>query len=197
MRRSASMSGASVVLELLPKSIECTPSSVIKALVRAGSGDAVGADCVSLADLDLVNGDVSVSLRPIASHIDAGLSGTGAASYAADLAAGRFPQVLGHILADIAAARETTPEQIYTAALCLATLVHNAEAFALISVLDGGACDHPAILALRGYLAFQCRQEELGRKLLARSALLSRSNPAHRPVLHFTQHVLLAHQFGA
>jgi hypothetical protein len=106
------------------------------------------------------------------------------------------PETLEWLMGLLIAREEADARLLYRIALCLATRTRSVEAHAVLSVIDQGRSQAPALLALRGYLALQNGQVEAGRRALAKAALASRGSPSTRSILHFTQHVLLVHQFN-
>lgn len=199
MGRSSTLNGASVALELLPRQIDCPPESARPITVTpqpcilpAGAEQGRAA----LAALHLASGPETVPLGPAAAHAD--LSATPlSGDCITDLMANRLPQALGCLLCTMAQSAIVPPALVYQSALALASLTRTAEAAALLALVEPQGNPHPAILALRGYLAFQTGDSDAGRKALARAALGARGTPALRGILQFTQHVLLTQQFGA
>lgn len=201
MQRPSLVSGTSVALELLPKLLATPPTGcpVVEVLGRTAPPADITAARAAFGRMTLSCGEQAVPLAGIAALADLSAPFTapqGPEPGVADLAAGRVPEALGHLLFALFRADRADPSTLYSMALCLAALNHGAEAYRLITLLDGSDDPGPVLLALRGYLAFQNGEADLGRKALARAALAARGVPEYRPILHFTQHVLLVQQFG-
>ncbi|MEZ5753391.1 MAG: hypothetical protein R3D90_01060 [Paracoccaceae bacterium] len=113
-----------------------------------------------------------------------------------DFASGDLRVTLGRMIAALIARQGADRRALYRLSLVLALLTRNREAHAILQLLDVRSMDHPAFFALRGYLALQMGEVDPGRRFLASAALASRGSPANRSILHFTQHVLLVHQFN-
>lgn len=199
MQQPVISSGTNVALELLPRSLSCDGCDCRPILVH-GLGTPptdITEARAALAQMILASGDISVPLAPIAALAD--LSGPlrpATATDEADLAAGRVPEALGSLLLRLFGVATVDLQTIYGIALCLAALNRSAEAYRLLSLAECSTEPAPTLLALRGYLAFQNGEADVGRKSLARAALAARGVPGNRQILHFTQHVLLVQQFG-
>lgn len=201
MGRSATLSGASVALDLLPKefSSQQPEAGQIRVLGPAKAVTSAEAALAALSRMQLDSPLGGVALGPIAAFADltTPFSVPGkAGSDVADMAAGRLAEALGRQLCALIGQDSATSCQIYRIALCLAGLNRSAEAYSVLSLDDSDTAAHPTVLALRGYLSFQVGEAEMGRRALARAALAARGTPSMRGILHFTQHVLLVQQFG-
>ncbi len=204
MERSGTLSGANVALELLPREITCDSPSERSIAVQGSTGRPADAQAAlaTLSGMALSRGPLSVALGPVAALADlsapfvAPACPSATAPGKADLAAGRLPEALGHFLMALTTLSSIDGSLVYAMALCLAGMTRSAEAYRLLSLVDCEGAASPTLLALRGYLAFQNGEADVGRKLLARAALASRGVPQNRSILHFTQHVLLVQQFG-
>lgn len=201
MGRSATLSGASVALDLLPKEFSSPQPDTGQITVHGPAQAATSAEgaLAALARMQLESPSGSVALGPIAAFADLttpfsvpGKAGTDLA----DMAAGRLAEALGRQLCAMIGHGSVTSCQIYRMALCLAGLNRSVEAHSVLSLAEFDTAAHPTVLALRGYLSFQVGEAEMGRRALARAALAARGTPSMRGILHFTQHVLLVQQFG-
>ncbi len=204
MGRTSQLNGASVALELLPRQIDGTamPALAITLTVPPLPQGAPPEQArAALAAAALASGALSLPLGPLATLATlpqaAGCPSLAAPAPQDELAAGRLPEALGALLmAMVTSADPIDPAALYQMALCLASLTRSAEADAVLALVQPTGKPHPAVLALRGYLAFQRGDGDAGRKALASAALSARGVPALRGILHFTQHVLLTQQFG-
>jgi hypothetical protein len=200
MGRSGNLSGASVALDLLPKDFparQLEKSNIILhgPAIQASSVEAALA-AISVMEVESPSG--IVALGPLAAFADLTApfsASSGSDGDVADLAAGRLAEALGRQLCALIGQSTVETRQIYRMALALAGLNRSVEAHALMTLAEFEDT-HPSMLALRGYLSFQVGEAETGRRALARAALASRGDAKARPILHFTQHVLLVHQFG-
>lgn len=201
MRRSGQLSGATVALELLPREIgEAGQGPLVALLCEGPDMGAIRPDAGFAGPpsaLFLVAGENSLplsTLLPFAEMPPEGacLPATGED----DLASGNLRAALGNMIAALIASKGADLRALYRLSLVLAMLIRNREAHATLSLLDVRSMGHPAFLALRGYLALQTGEVDTGRRFLASAALASRGSPANRGILHFTQHVLLVHQFN-
>lgn len=208
MRRSGHLSGATVALELLPRRIEVEGQEPHLALLVPGSGlhdvpEAAGqaatgqAPDLRLEDLILVAGENSLPLATILPFAELPPEGVAAPPETdEDFTSGDHRAVLGRMIAALVAQGGADRKALYRLSLVLALLTRNREAHAALWLMDAQCMKHPALFALRGYLALQMGEVDQGRRFLASAALASRGSPAMRSVLHFTQHVLLVHQFN-
>lgn len=201
MGRSGYLSGASVALDLLPKDFSQSGPDREPISVQGSSQPATSPEMAlsALARMTLDTASARVALGPLAAFADiAAPFGSPAAQDGdlADLAAGRLPEALGRLLCGLIGCQTVASHKIYRMALCLAGLNRSAEAHSVLALVDDGTAAHPTVLALRGYLSFQVGEAEVGRRALARAALTARGKSDMRGILHFTQHVLLVHQFG-
>lgn len=200
MRRSGHLNGATVALELLPSEIDAGATVCLVAEIctsdRDATGGVTGAE-VQIADYCLKRNNVSLPLGSIASLAKLPSGPTDLAKPVEDeLASGNLAAALGKLLLALVERGGADAVTLYRISVVLARLARSREAFAILSLIEGPAIEHPAISALRGYLALQNGEVETGRRFLAKAALSTRGVPAHRNVLHFTQHVLLLHQFN-
>jgi hypothetical protein len=201
MGRSSNLSGASVALDLLPKDFFLSEPDREPISVHGPSAPATTPETAltALARMTLDTASAHVALGPLAAFADIAApfgTPTQADGDLADLAAGRLPEALGRQLCALIGCQTVGSHKIYRMSLCLAGLNRSAEAHSVLALLDDGAAAHPTVLALRGYLSFQVGEAEVGRRALARAALAARGKSDLRGILHFTQHVLLVHQFG-
>lgn len=201
MGRSGYLSGASVALDLLPKDFVPSAPDQEPISVRGSTDPATSPEMAltALAQMALDTTSAHVALGPLAAFADiaAPFSSPGPVDGdLADLAAGRLPEALGRQLCALIGCTTVASHKLYRISLCLAGLNRSAEAHSVLALVDDGAAAHPTVLALRGYLSFQVGEAEVGRRALARAALAARGKSDMRGILHFTQHVLLMHQFG-
>lgn len=201
MWRSGNLKGATVLLDLLPKTLgpDITPDTGVAVHCHVAVLPMAEADLRhALQAVTLVRDSHALPLGPLLAHADlaAALRVAPDRDCVADLVSGRVPAALAKVLMRLASAETAAPDCLYALALCLAGLNRNGEALTAIMLPDGASAAHPAVLSLYGYLALLAGQSDLGRRLLARGALVARNQPTWRPILHFAQHVLLVHQFG-
>lgn len=194
MGRSGHLSGATVALELLPKNPDM-PTDALHANLWNAPPTIDDALRTRFADAVLVAGTATLPLADIAAQASLPPN-LPEDAIDADIAAGHLPEAIGKILIALHDQGGAKAAHLYRLALCLAILNRNAESKATIALIDTDTERHPAILALKGYLAINGGEVEAGRSFLAKAALASRGVPSHRSILHFTQHVLLVHQFG-
>lgn len=194
MGRSVSASGAIAALDLLPKEVALPHAGTpLKVICTCGT-EAPIAQRIATARLQGVAGEFA--LGPLLSKAVLPSAESAQASTPADLAAGRLSEGLGKLLVQVVEDGCESGACAYAIALCLAGMLESAAAHAVLSMVDGPMAEHPAVTALDGYLLFQLGQADRGRRALSRAAMAARRVPDHRPILRFTQHVLLVQQFG-
>jgi hypothetical protein len=199
MGKSGHLSGATFALQLLPRDIEAAQSEELVAVLDGPPPDANGSDAVPVnlhPDLVLRGGDVSVPLAKLSALFEMGVSVADSRVEAGELSSSSLHEELSRLLAGVLVRKGADIRSIYWIGLDLAMLSRTADAYELITLLDARKDLHPAILALKGYLALQSKQVDAGRRALGRAALASRGYPERRGILHFAQHVLLMHQFN-
>ncbi|PLL11170.1 hypothetical protein C0V75_17985 [Tabrizicola sp. TH137] len=200
MGRSGHLSGATVALELLPRDIEPAEGDGPVAVIDGDDPERQGEHETALhliSGLALRAGRSVVPLAGIAALADVPQPPFQAMEDAGvDAGSGNLPEALGRMIATMVARKGADRRLLYRIGLALATLGRSAEAYAILCLMDGPTVQHPAILALKGYLALQNGEVDIGRRSLAKAALTSRGMVSNRSILHFTQHVLLVHQFN-
>lgn len=194
MGRSVSASGAIAALDLLPKELSLPGAGTPLQVVGTTGAGAAMAQRIAATHLRGAARDVALAL--VLSRAVLPADGSSGPSAQADMLAGRLPEALGKLLVQVVEDGCETGASAYVIALCLAGLLENPAAHAVLSVIDGPMAEHPAVTALGGYLQFQLGQTDLGRRALSRAAMTARRVPEYRPILRFTQHVLLVQQFG-
>ncbi len=200
MRRSGQLNGATVALELLPRDIEAGEEGRLVAMIDGPPLDGairgtvpdlpVSDYCLSAQDRTFSLGSIAALAKMPSSPAE------GEKSYEDELAAGNLSEALGKLILAVIAQGGADQRALYRIGIVLAMLSKSREAFAILSLAENKTTEHPASSALRGYLALQNGEVETGRRYLARAALSSRGVPSSRSILHFTQHVLLVHQFN-
>lgn len=194
MGRSVSASGAIAALDLLPKEVALSGAG---APLRVVCSEGAGTDLARRIVATTVRGETQdfALAQVLAKAVLPPPEGVTTSS-GEDLTTGRLPEALGKLLVQVAVEGCATGACAYTMALCLAGMLENASAHAVLTLIEGPMAEHPAVTALGGYLLFQLGETDKGRRALSRAAMAARRVPEYRPVLRFTQHVLLVQQFG-
>lgn len=187
-------------MELLPRAIEAVEDdrNVAQLCVPdSGTGDAGAGGDDSMSSLVLRGSHSAVSLNSLIALAEMP-DGQMTHPVEADdeLACRNLPWALGKLLAGVIDRQGADQRTLYRMGLVLAMLTRSREAYATLCLIDVPSMAHPALFALRGYLALQNGEVETGRRFLAKAALASRGSASSRSILHFTQHVLLLHQFN-